>query len=210
MNKYKLNPLLIHVKEKEQTVRENFVFWVCRTLTPILNGVIFYWQIFLKKSVGNKVGKCRFFALFGKFKVWFCEIIYVWTYSKLKQIVGNEIINYMVLRTWTLFIALRSALGYKQIVHALNAINELLNIGQNGQLPVFHPFLNGLKSPLACIVKCQKSWFSSFWTHGYIVKITDVAQCWGGYHFLWKGGPKFPKSWHQWNCDPTISATKIL
>ena len=42
MNKYKINPLLIHVKEKEQTVQQiMLLFWVCKTHTPILNGIVF-------------------------------------------------------------------------------------------------------------------------------------------------------------------------
>ena len=44
MNKYKINPLLIHVKEKEQTMRANYVVvlstGVCKTHTPILDEIV--------------------------------------------------------------------------------------------------------------------------------------------------------------------------
>ena len=39
MSKYKINPLLIHVKEKEQ-MQIMLLFWVCKTHTPILNGIV--------------------------------------------------------------------------------------------------------------------------------------------------------------------------
>ena len=39
MNKYKINPLLIHDKGKEQTMSANYVT-VRKMLTPILNGIV--------------------------------------------------------------------------------------------------------------------------------------------------------------------------
>ena len=44
MNKYKINPLLIHIKEKEQTVCASYVVVLIMQNaqhTPILNGIIF-------------------------------------------------------------------------------------------------------------------------------------------------------------------------
>ena len=79
MNKYKINPLLIRVKEKEQTMRSNYV-----VVSSVQNAHFFFFEwnrllryrrIFRKKSDGNKTGKYRFLAWFGEFKVRFCEII---------------------------------------------------------------------------------------------------------------------------------------
>ena len=46
LNKYKINPLLIHVKEEESKLRVQIrpyvVFWVCKTHTPILNEIVFF------------------------------------------------------------------------------------------------------------------------------------------------------------------------
>ena len=70
--------MLIHGKEKEQTVRANYV-----VVLSMQNAHSFfewncfrsYRQIFLEKSDENKARKCRFLAWFGEFKVRFCEII---------------------------------------------------------------------------------------------------------------------------------------
>ena len=70
---------IIHVKEKEQTVRANYVV----VLTIVQNAhPYFEWNLlldtpvnFLEKSDENKAGKCRFLAWFEEFKVYFCEII---------------------------------------------------------------------------------------------------------------------------------------
>ena len=41
MKKYKISPLLIRVKEKEQwCVQIMLLFLVCKTHTPILNGIV--------------------------------------------------------------------------------------------------------------------------------------------------------------------------
>ena len=70
--------MLIHVKEKEQTVRANYVI----VLTMQNTHPYFEWSRlldtppnFLKKSDENKAGKCLFSAWFDEFKVGFCEII---------------------------------------------------------------------------------------------------------------------------------------
>ena len=78
MNKYKINPMLIYVKEKEQTVRANYVVVLSmQNAHPYFewNHLHSYQQIFLKKSDENKAGKCQFLVWFGKLKVRFCEII---------------------------------------------------------------------------------------------------------------------------------------
>ena len=61
MNKYKINPMLIHVKETEQTMRANYVV----VLSMQNAHPYFEWnhlhsnrQIFLEKSDENKAGKC--------------------------------------------------------------------------------------------------------------------------------------------------------
>ena len=62
MNKYKINPMLIHIKEKEQTVRENYVVPLCmQNAHPHFdwNRLFSYRQIFLEKSDKNNAGKCR-------------------------------------------------------------------------------------------------------------------------------------------------------
>ena len=53
------------------------LFWVCKTHTPILNGIVSL--DICKKSDGNKAGKCWVLAWFGELKVRFCKIIDVWT-----------------------------------------------------------------------------------------------------------------------------------
>ena len=40
MNNYKINPLLIHVKEKEQSMRANYVVLSVQNAHPILNGIV--------------------------------------------------------------------------------------------------------------------------------------------------------------------------
>ena len=78
MNKYKINLLLIHVEEKEHTMRANYVVVLSmQNAHPYFewNRLLRYQRIFLEKSDGNKAGKCPFLAWFGKFKVRSCEII---------------------------------------------------------------------------------------------------------------------------------------
>ena len=61
MNKYKINPMLIHVKEKEQTVRANYVVVLSmQNAHPYFEWIhlLSYRQIFPKKSDENKAGKC--------------------------------------------------------------------------------------------------------------------------------------------------------
>ena len=61
MNRYKIYPLLIHVKEKDQTVRANYaVVLSMQNAHPYFewNSLLRYRQIFLEKSNGNKAGKC--------------------------------------------------------------------------------------------------------------------------------------------------------
>ena len=116
MNKYKINPLLIHVKEKEQTMRANYVVVLSmQNAHPYFkwNCLLRYRRIFLEKSDGNKAGKCRFLACFGEFKVQFCEIIDVWTLL-IKRMCERTSLT--VLRAWTLFIPLGCALdlGHEQ------------------------------------------------------------------------------------------------
>ena len=96
MNKYKINPILIHVKEKEQNTRTNYVVvlsmqneypyfaWNCLLVTSIF--------FFFEKSYENKAGKCLFFAWFGEFKVHFSKIIDVWTLL-MQKAVWTEYIN---------------------------------------------------------------------------------------------------------------------
>ena len=79
--------LLIHVKEKEQTVRANYV-----VVLTMENAHPYSWirqQIFLKKSDEIKAGKCWFLAWFDKFKVPFREIIDVWTLLIQKRCVNG-------------------------------------------------------------------------------------------------------------------------
>ena len=115
VNKCKINPLLIHVKKKEQTVHANYVVVLSmQNAHPCFdwNRLLRYWWIFLKKSDGNKAGKCWFLAWFGEFKVHFCKIIDVWTLLIPKKMCERS--SLMVLRAWTLFIALGFASVYKQ------------------------------------------------------------------------------------------------
>ena len=63
MNKYRINPLLIHVKEKEQTLCAHYVgFLSIQNAHPYFewNRLFRYGQIFLEKSDGNKAEKCQF------------------------------------------------------------------------------------------------------------------------------------------------------
>ena len=92
MNKYKINPMLIYVKEKEQTVRANYVV----VLAMLNTHPYFEWNLlldtpanFLEKSDENKAGKCRFLAWFEEFKVRFCKIIDVWTLPIQKRCVNG-------------------------------------------------------------------------------------------------------------------------
>ena len=62
MNKHKIYPMLIHVKEKEQTERANYVVVLSIQNThPYFewNRLLGYRQIFLEKSDENETGKCR-------------------------------------------------------------------------------------------------------------------------------------------------------
>ena len=96
MNKYKINSMPIHVKEKEQTVRANYVVVLSMQNAYLyfeLNRLLSYQQIFLEKSEKNKAGKCWFLAWFGKFKMHFCKIIDVWTLLLQKKDVWMESIN---------------------------------------------------------------------------------------------------------------------
>ena len=53
MNKYKINPLLIHVKKKnKQCMQIMLLFWVCQKHTHILNGII---SLDIGKSDGNQM-----------------------------------------------------------------------------------------------------------------------------------------------------------
>ena len=68
--------MIIHFKEKERTVRANYV-----VVLSIQNAhPYFEWnrlhsnrQIFLEKSDEIKAGKCQFLAWFGEFKVRFLQ-----------------------------------------------------------------------------------------------------------------------------------------
>ena len=78
MKKYEINHMLIHVKEKEQTVGANYVV----VLTVQNAHPYFEWNrlldtspTLLEKLDENEAGKCRFLAWFDEFKVYFCEII---------------------------------------------------------------------------------------------------------------------------------------
>ena len=80
MSKGKINPLLIDVEDKEQTVCANYVVVLkMQNAHPYFewNFLLSSRQIFLTKSDGNKAGKCRYLAWFSELKVHFCKIIYV-------------------------------------------------------------------------------------------------------------------------------------
>ena len=70
--------MLIHVKEKEQTERANYVVVLSmQKAHPYFewNRLLSLQQISLEKLDENKTGKCQFLAWFGKFNVRFCKII---------------------------------------------------------------------------------------------------------------------------------------
>ena len=123
MNKYEINPMLIHVKEKNKLCMQiMLLFWLCKTHTPTLNGIVSWIrrQSFLEKSDENKAGKCRFLAWFDKFKVHFCKIIVYEHYSYKK-----DVWTALMLSAWTLFIALGFASVYKQsFMHSIPLMNS--------------------------------------------------------------------------------------
>ena len=66
MNKYKINSMLIHVKEKEQTVRANYVVVLSMQNAHLyfeLNHLLSYQQIFLEKSEKKQGRKMFIFSL---------------------------------------------------------------------------------------------------------------------------------------------------
>ena len=77
------------------------LFWVCKTHTLILNGIVFLLilelvnsQFFSRNQMETwQENENWFLAWFGEFKVHFCKIIDVWTVHIQKKNVWTEFIN---------------------------------------------------------------------------------------------------------------------
>ena len=111
MNKYKINPLLIPIKEKEQTIHADYVllFWVCKTHTPILNGIVFLvtGKFFSRNQMETRQENVNSFSLV------FAKLL-MYEHCSYKKDVWMELINGIVSMNivYELLISVLRIVGY--------------------------------------------------------------------------------------------------